>query len=193
MKKIIVACEILILFLFMTKLLAIAEIVKRSDIFDYSLWSAKAALADVSSQTAARAPVRDVFEDTLMNERSLIISLEDRRRQLENRENFVKFEEKRIHLLKNEIVAKIEMLRNREEKITVPQESDKMENIKKIKELAKVYEATPPDKVSALFSKMDNKTAAGIIIQMNTKKAGAVWGHLDPEKAVEIAKTISGM
>ena len=193
MKKIIVACEILILFLFMTKILAIAEIVKRSDIFDYSLWSAKPALADVSSQTAARAPVRDVFEDTLMNERSLIISLEDRRRQLENRENFVKFEEKRIHLLKNEIVAKIEMLRNREEKITVPQESDKMENIKKIKELAKVYEATPPDKVSALFSKMDNKTAAGIIIQMNTKKAGAVWGHLDPEKAVEIAKTISGM
>jgi flagellar motility protein MotE (MotC chaperone) len=40
---------------------------------------------------------------------------------------------------------------------------------------------------------MDNKTAAGIIMQMNTKKAGAVWGHLDPEKAVEIAKTISGM
>jgi len=193
MKKIIVAFEILILFLFMTKILAIAEIVKRSDIFDYSLWSAKHALADVSSQTAARLPVRDVFEDTLMNERSLIISLEDRRRQLENRENFVKFEEKRIHLLKNEIVAKIEMLQNREEKITVPQESDKMENINKIKELAKVYGATPPDKVGALFSKMDNKTAAGIIMQMNTKKAGAVWGHLDPEKAVEIAKTISGM
>ena len=193
MKKIIVAFEILILFLFMTKILAIAEIVKRSDIFDYSLWSAKHALADVSSQAAARLPVRDVFEDTLMNERSLIISLEDRRRQLENRENFVKFEEKRIHLLKNEIVAKIEMLQNREEKITVPQESDKVENINKIKELAKVYGATPPDKVGALFSKMDNKTAAGIIMQMNTKKAGAVWGHLDPEKAVEIAKTISGM
>jgi flagellar motility protein MotE (MotC chaperone) len=40
---------------------------------------------------------------------------------------------------------------------------------------------------------MDSKTAAGIIMQMNVKKAGAVWGELNPEKAVEITKAIASI
>jgi flagellar motility protein MotE (MotC chaperone) len=40
---------------------------------------------------------------------------------------------------------------------------------------------------------MDSKTAAGIIIQMNVKKAGAVWGHLNPEKAVKITEAIASI
>jgi hypothetical protein len=30
-------------------------------------------------------------------------------------------------------------------------------------------------------------------VQMNNKKAGAVWGNLNPERAVEIARTITSM
>ena len=192
MKKILIAFEILIIFLFVAKLFAIGEIVKRSELYNISLLSVNPALADASSQTMGSAPVKDIFEDALTNERNLMVSLDDKRRQLEDRENFIKFEEKRLNLLKKEIAAKIETLHDREGKTTVSQESDKDEN-KKIKELAKEYDATPPDKVAALFSKMDNKTAAGIIMQMKNKKAGAVWEYFSPEKAVEIARTISSM
>ena len=192
MKKILIAFEVLIIFLFVAKLFAIGEIVKRSELYNISLLSVNPALADASSQTMGSAPVKDIFEDALTNERNLMVSLDDKRRQLEDRENFIKFEEKRLNLLKKEIAAKIETLHGREGKTTVSQESDKDEN-KKIKELAKEYDATPPDKVAALFSKMDNKTAAGIIMQMKNKKAGAVWEYFSPEKAVEIARTISSM
>jgi len=192
MKKILIAFEVLIIFLFVAKLFAIGEIVKRSELYNISLLSVNPALADASSQTMGSAPVKDIFEDALTNERNLMVSLDDKRRQLEDRENFIKFEEKRLNLLKKEIAAKIETLHDREGKTTVSQESDKDEN-KKIKELAKEYDATPPDKVAALFSKMDNKTAAGIIMQMKNKKAGAVWEYFSPEKAVEIARTISSM
>ena len=192
MKKIVIAFEILIVILFAAKLLAIGEIVKRTVISDYVSWSADHALAESFSRTTDILSVRDVFEDALTNERNMVVSLDGKRRQLENRESAIKFEEKRMNMLKKEIVAKIEMLQGREEKTPVPQESDKEDN-KRYKELAKVYEATPPDKVGALFTKMDNKTAAGIILQMNNKKAGAVWGNLNPEKAVEIARTISSM
>jgi flagellar motility protein MotE (MotC chaperone) len=192
MKKIVIAFEILIIILFAAKLLAIGEIVKRTAISDYVSWSADHVLAESFSRTTGISPVRDVFEDALTNERTLMVSLESKRRQLENRESAIKFEEKRMNTLKKEIAAKIEMLQGREEKIPVPQESDKEDN-KRYKELAKVYEATPPDKVGALFTKMDNKTAAGIIVQMNNKKAGAVWGNLNPERAVEIARTITSM
>jgi flagellar motility protein MotE (MotC chaperone) len=192
MKRIFIAFEILIIFLFLAKLFAIGEIVKRSELYNISLWSVNPAMADSSSQTTGNTLVRDAFEDTLTNERNLMVSLEDRRRQLEDRENFISFEEKRLNSLKKEIIAKIEVLHGREGKTTVSQESDKEEN-KRIKELAKEYDATPPDKVAILFSKMDNKTAAGIIMQMKNKKAGAVWEYFNPEKAVEIAKTISSM
>jgi flagellar motility protein MotE (MotC chaperone) len=192
MKKILIAFEILIIFLFVAKLFAIGEIVKRSELYNVSLLSVNPALADASSQIVGSAPVKDILEDALMNERNLTVSLEDRRRQLEDRENFIKFEEKRLNSLKKEIAAKIETLHGREGKAPVSQEADKEEN-KRIKELAKEYDATPPDKVAALFSRMDNKTAAGIIMQMKNKKAGAVWEYFSPEKAVEIAKTISSM
>jgi flagellar motility protein MotE (MotC chaperone) len=188
MKKILIAFEILIIFLFVAKLFAIGEIVKRSELYNVSLLSVNPALADASSQIVGSAPVKDILEDAL----NLMGSLEDRRRQLEDRENFIKFEEKRLNSLKKEIAAKIETLHGREGKAPVSQEADKEEN-KRIKELAKEYDATPPDKVAALFSRMDNKTAAGIIMQMKNKKAGAVWEYFSPEKAVEIAKTISSM
>jgi flagellar motility protein MotE (MotC chaperone) len=192
MKRIFIAFEILVVFLFIVKLFAIGEIVKRSELYNISLWSVNPALADSSSQTTGSTLVKDAFEDTLTNERNLMVSLEDRRRQLEDRENFISFEEKRLNLLKKEIVAKIEVLHGPEGKTAVSQESDKEEN-KRIKELAKEYDATPPDKVATLFSRMDNKTAAGIIMQMKNKKAGAVWEFFSPEKAVEIAKTITKM
>jgi flagellar motility protein MotE (MotC chaperone) len=193
MKKIIITIEILVIFLFIIKIFVIGEIVKRSEISDYLLWSVKTALADSSLQTSVDSSSRDVSVDTLAAERTLMSTLADRGKQIENRENLVKFEEKKINLLRNEIVARIEMIRGREEKMTSPQESATSEDNTKFKELAKQYEATPPDKVGALLDKMDSKTAAGIIMQMNVKKAGAVWGQLNPEKAVEITKAIASI
>lgn len=193
MRKVIIISEILIVFLFMVKLFAIGEVVKRSDSSGFSLWSADHALAEPSLQRTDGTPVRDVFEDALGNERSLMVSLEERRKQIENREKFVKYEEQKINSLKNEITTKIAKLQSLEEHVPVPQESDIKEDKKKFKDLAKAYEATPPEKVGNLFNKMDNKTAATIILQMNTKKAGVLWGYLDPVKAVEIAKTIISM
>jgi flagellar motility protein MotE (MotC chaperone) len=193
MKKVIIVFEVLVVFIFIVKLFAIGEIVKRSEISGFPLWSADHALAEPSPQRTDGTLVRDVFEDALANERSLMISLEDRRKQIENRENFVKYEEQKINSLKKEITARMAKLQSLEQNIPAPQESDVKEDKKKFKDLAKAYEATPPEKVGDLFNKMDNKTAATIIMQMNTKKAGILWGHLDPVKAVEIAKTIVSM
>jgi flagellar motility protein MotE (MotC chaperone) len=191
MKKAVIAVEILVVFLFMAKILVIGEIVKRSEVSDYLLWSVKSALADSSSQANVGSPAKDISVDALAAERSLMFTLQERRRLLENRENLIKFEGKKINSLRSEIVARMEMIRGREEKMTSPQESTRAEDIARFRDLAKVYEATPPEKVGALLNKMDSKTAAGIITQMNVKKAGAVWGQLNPEKAVEITKAIA--
>lgn len=190
MKKIVFAFEIIIMFLFAAKLIAIGEIVKRTNISDYVLLSA--AQAESFSRTPESRQVRDVFDDPLANERNLMVSLDDRRRQLEYRENTLKFEETKMKSLKKEIENKIERLQGRQGTTAASEDLD-TEGSKRIKALAKEYNATPPEKVGDLLTKMDNRTAAGIILQMNNKKAGAVWGNLSPERAVEIAKTIASM
>jgi flagellar motility protein MotE (MotC chaperone) len=38
---------------------------------------------------------------------------------------------------------------------------------------------------------MDKKMAAAIIANMSNKKAGQVWGHISPGKAVEIAREVA--
>jgi len=191
MKKAVIAVEILIVFLFMAKILVIGEIVTRSEFSDYLSWSVKSALADSSPQANTGSQAKDISVDSLATERNLMSTLQERRRQLEDRENLIKFEEKKINSLRSEIVARMEIIRGREEKMVSPQESTRAEDIARFRDLAKVYESTPPEKVGALLNKMDSKTAAGIIMQMNVKKAGAVWGQLNPEKAVEVTKAIA--
>jgi len=193
MKKLIIVIEILVVFLFLAKIFALGEIVKRSHISDYLLWSTNSALAESPAKTATNTPASNASVDTLATERNLMSQLEDRRRQLENRENSMRFEEKKINSLRSEIIARIEMIRGKEEKMTSPQESAKANEGTRCKELAKEYESTPPEKVGALLNKMDSRTAARIIMQMNVKKAGAVWGQLNPEKAADITKIVAGI
>ena len=57
--------------------------------------------------------------------------------------------------------------------------------------MAKVYEATPAAKAGKMLEQLDIKTAAGITMNMKKDKAGAIWGYVNPQKAVEITKEIT--
>jgi flagellar motility protein MotE (MotC chaperone) len=68
---------------------------------------------------------------------------------------------------------------------------EKTRDIKRMKELAKVYEATPPQKAAAMLEKLEVRTAAGITINMKRERAGLIWGYLTPQKAVAITNEIT--
>jgi flagellar motility protein MotE (MotC chaperone) len=103
----------------------------------------------------------------------------------------LKSEEKRLNSLKDEILSKFVELRIVEEKLSGFLEQIKEIRDERYKNLAKVYESTPPAKASAMLEKLDKKIAAAIIMNMRTKKAGAIWGYVDPQKGVEITKEIT--
>ena len=60
-----------------------------------------------------------------------------------------------------------------------------------MKDLAKVYEAAPPQKAAAMLEKFEIRTAAGITINMKRERAGLIWGYLTPQKAVAITHEIT--
>lgn len=187
-KVIVTALIIAILFV---KLFLAGELFQELSGLDTSALSLKRAMAETPKNGLVNVPVKDVVADHLSQERSLMKTLEVKQQELDNRESRLAAEEQRIQTLKQEIVAKIEMLRGLEDRLGTVMEGEKSSENKKYKDLAKVYDSAPPDKVGSMLEQMDVKTAAGITMNMKRDKAGAVLGHLSPQKAIEITREIT--
>jgi len=192
LKKLIIACEILILFLFFAKIVTVVGITKSSGTADHFL-SVEQASANSPAVDNKNFSDRNIYRDSLLKERELVSSLLEEQKQLQDREIFLKSEEKRLNSLKDEILSKFAELRIVQEELSGFLEQIKEIRDERYKNLAKVYESTPPARASAMLEKLDKKTAAAIIMNMSTKKAGAIWGYVDPQKGVDITKEITSI
>jgi flagellar motility protein MotE (MotC chaperone) len=189
LKKLIIVCGVFILFIILAKIAMIGGIIKNSKGVDFLLPGTRA-VANSLAEAAPVQPVRDVFEDKLSVERKLLSSLVKKQKALADRENFLKSEERRLNSLSDDILSEIERLSEIEGRLTVLVERFKKMGNKKYKDLAVVYESTPPDLAGPMLEKLDSRASAAIIMNMKSKKAGAVWGHIKPSKAVEITLEI---
>lgn len=191
MKKIIIITQVIVLLLFLAKIAALGEVMKKPNAASMPQASVKWLPPD----TFAKAVVPEVKgateADGLAKPRDLLTSLEVKKNDLDKKEQFLRAEEQRLLLLKKEIVEKIDLLRAQEEKLNATVEVQKTAENKNFKELAKVFEATPPAKAGLMLEQLDVKTAAGITMNMKRDKAGAIWGYLSPQKAVEITREIT--
>ncbi len=189
MKKLIIVSEILILFIIIAKIATIGGIIKNSETVDFLSPVTKA----VANPLVAEASVnkrKDVSDDRLSEERKLLSTLVKKQKALADRENFLKSEEKRLNSLSEEIIAEVSRLSEIEGRIILLLEKAKQMDNKKYKNLAIVYESTPPEKAGSMLEKLESKEAAAIIMNMKGKKAGAIWGNIKPDKAAEITREI---
>jgi flagellar motility protein MotE (MotC chaperone) len=190
-KRIIIASQIVVIAFIVTKILFLTEGIQGTYVFSaFSLDH----LGQASAQTPANPPVpspRDITDDGLKEERDLLALLQKKQKDLDARESAIKAEEEKIRALKNEVLEKIDALKALDDKLSAKLDIEKTNDDKRLKELAKVYEATPPQKAAAMLEKLETKTAAGITINMKRERAGLIWGYLDPQKAVEITREIT--
>ncbi|HOW57077.1 MAG TPA: hypothetical protein PKZ12_03680 [Smithellaceae bacterium] len=201
MKKIIIAVQVVVIIFLLVKGISLLGLLKIPDLFPDASLTAKQAHAQ---QTAA-APVKEepaakvspdkqkknVAEDSLTKQRDLAAALIAKKIELDKRESSIQAEEQRLLTLRKEITDKINQLRSQEEKIAAIIDANQTSENKRFKEMAKVYESTPPGKAGPMLEKLDTKTAAGITMNMKKDKAGAIWGYITPQKAVEITKEIT--
>jgi|GEM_PF-254971 len=192
MKKKKIFIIVFIIMLLFVKLLVAGWLFKQFSGTSPQMLEIPRALADTTKKSVTIEPVDSAqMKEPLAQERSLLKAIEQRQRDIANRERRLQDEEQRLQALKQEIVAKIDMLIGLEERLNGVIEAAKTIESKKYKDLARVYDAAPPEKVSAMLERMDTKTAAGITMNMKKDKAGAVLGHLHPQRAIEITKEIT--
>lgn len=192
MKRLIVICEILVVALIVIKLAAAGGVLQNMLPDASSVLDLDHAIANVSQKAQEKAPARESAEDSLAKERKLAASLAEREKQLDSREGAIKEEEKKLQALKGEIIAKIDALKGLEDRLSGMLDTVKAAEDKRLRDLANVFEATPPAQAGPMLEKMDKKLAAGILMNMKSKKAGAIWGHISAQRAAEIAKEITG-
>jgi flagellar motility protein MotE (MotC chaperone) len=193
MKKIMVSCQVVIVAFFIIKILFLTEALTIESISPlFSMAHFGQAIAQTTKPAVNTATdVKDVTDDPLKKERDLFASLQKREKELDIRESSQKAEEQKVLALKKEILEKLDMLKQLETQLSSKIDIDKTNDAKRLKELAKVYEATPPQKAAAMMEQLEVKTAAGITINMKRERAGLIWGHLTPQKAVAITNEIT--
>lgn len=191
MRKTIIIVPIIILFFFLAKFVALGEVMKKSEANHGATGMAKRFQADTPAPAAVVKPNSATVDDRTAKPRDLLIAIEAKKTELDKKEQFLNTEEKRLLLLKKEIVEKIDILRAQEEKSLAAAEVENATDNKRFKELAKVFEATPPAKAGIMLEQLDVKTAAGITMNMKKEKAGAIWGYISPQKAVKITTEIT--
>ncbi len=193
MKRFVIACQIVIVTLFILKMYFLVDalqIISIPSFFSMDHFG-QAIAQTTATPIPANKELRDVTEDPLQKERDLFDFLQKKQRDLETRESLIKAEEQKIVALKKEIVEKIDALKLLESQLSSRLDAEKSNDIKRLKELAKVYEATPPQKAAAMLEKLEVRTAAGITINMKRDRAGLIWGYLTPQKAVAITNEIT--
>jgi len=193
MKKFMVSCQVVIVAFFIIKILFLTEALTIESISPlFSMAHFGQAIAQTAKPSVnIAADVKDVTDDPLKKERDLFASLQKREKELDIRESSQKAEEQKVVALKKEILEKIDILKQLEAQLSSKIDINKTNDAKRLKELAKVYEATPPQKAAAMMEQLEVKTAAGITINMKRERAGLIWGHLTPQKAVAITNEIT--
>jgi flagellar motility protein MotE (MotC chaperone) len=200
MKKILIVIQVVIMVLVIAKVLSVIGFIKKKDIIPEAFFITNHALAQQPAASSVSAPTspaqspkppKELNYDNLSKQRDLATALSAKKTELDNRENILRAEEQRLLTLRKEITDKIVFLKGQEEKLTTMLETAQNSEVKRYKEMAKVYEATPAAKAGSMIEKLDIKTAAGITMNMKKDKAGAIWGYVSPQKAVEITKEIT--
>ena len=193
MKRFVVSCQVVIVAFFLIKMLFLTgalTIESISPVFSMDHFGQPMAQT-INPAVNTAADVKDVTNDPLKKERDLFASLQKREKDLDLREISQKAEEEKVLALKKEILEKIDALKSLEAQISSKIDVEKTNDANRLKELAKVYEATPPQKAAAMMEQLEVKTAAGITINMKRERAGLIWGHLTPQKAVAITNEIT--
>ena len=132
----------------------------------------------------------DVDDDLTWNY-DLVNALKERETGIRIKEDFIKKEEERLDSLRREIENRLKVLIKTEKRIADLVEQKKAIEDEKMLKLAKVFEATPPEQAGPLLSRLDVDIAALLILKMSGRKAGKIWGFVDPDKAVNISKELA--
>lgn len=126
----------------------------------------------------------------------MIAMFQQRRQDLENRENAVRTAEGRLAILKAEIeqvLSKVEAIEQRR-LAAVGQQAQRKQPIdlraQQLGQLAKMYESMPAEEAAARIERMADRKALEILRLIKTKSAGAILAQVKVDRAAKLTEKL---
>lgn len=193
---------ILVLVLMLLKILCSLSALSRNSINDeLKIFNADVAAKEKQPESSENKDLKSSESDNasahtqshLNNQWSIELAeaLKQRERELNQKQEILRREEERLNELKREVQERIQTLSELEKKISELISTKKTIEEEKLLKLAKVFEETPPEQAGPLLSRLDVDIAAELLLKMTGRKAGKIWGYVDPARAVEISKALA--
>ena len=126
-----------------------------------------------------------------VEERRILVSIEDKYVKLRERESKIDTREMELKTLVAEVdkkLAAMQQLRN--ELVTLLDRKDVTEG-ERIGELSKIYEKMNPQKAAVLITALDYQLAVDLLLGIKKKTAGKILDNLDPETATKLSKAFT--
>jgi len=193
MKRLVIAFELIIVFIVVAKIVTVGGLLRHCQVVEQFLAAKPSCAESAEGETTVSPQYYDVFTDSKPRDEKMLHSLMEKMEEIRAREERVRAEEGRLRAMRNDIIEKTEQLREIETRLTVYLDELNSAEQERYKDLAKVYESSPPEQASAMLEKLDVKTAAAIIMNMKSANAGTIWGYMVSQTAVAITKEITKM
>ncbi len=150
--------------------------------------------ASVHAQTQTGTPVSDMENlvsreymlETGEKEVSMLAAIKRREAELDDRGDKLQEEGERLVLLRNDIEKRISELNKVSSELAVIAEKVDMAKSARIKKTIKIYESMAPEEAAVRVERLKESMAVIILGNMNAKKAGAILGLVEVNKAVKL-------
>jgi flagellar motility protein MotE (MotC chaperone) len=136
---------------------------------------------------AAKAPPAEPLTE---NERQILLSLTERKRQLDDRDSQLNQREEQLRLLRDNIQHQVAELKRLQGEIEASMEAKKTLDAENLKKVVILYNGMDPKKAAQKLQTLEPRVAMQILMAMNQRKAAQLLQELPPDNAKRITEEI---
>ncbi len=144
-----------------------------------------------SAETIQNNPPEDGSQYGSVEERRLLLALQQERQNLVKEREVLTNQKKDLKRLETEVDKKLDQLQATRLQIEQLLTEKNAAELKRIRDLSKMYEKMSPEKAARIFSTLDQDLAILILENMKTKAAAKVLNNMDRDKAAKLTTAFS--
>lgn len=133
------------------------------------------------------APSREALTDT---ERQILLSLQERKRQLDERDTLLNQREEQLRALRDNIQQQVAELRRLQADIEASMEAKKAQDAENLQKVVNLYNGMDPDRAAEKMNELEVRYAVQILMGMNQRRAAQLLEALPAGKAKRITESI---
>lgn len=139
----------------------------------------------------AQSGLVDDDKITSVEERRILVSIEDEYAKLDEREAIIDEREMQLKTLEAEVDKKLAAMQNlRDELVKLLDRKEEVED-ERVGELSRIYEKMNPQKSAILIKELDHQLAVNLLLGIKKKTAGKILDNLDAGTATTLSKAFT--